>query len=441
MGQLEGGHKKKDKDRSMQNIVQIYKAFVRPEQKGLTVSDFRKMFDAREGPMRKSADKRVPHCFPTGWSAEICEDMFRVLDKDKDGYVMLDDFLRFYAPKQLSKIPKWTFTKKHNKKIINTVLDKLPTPHLPEADQKELQEVFHLWVADAESSDGTLTRDEVMDILAGRKGAAFNWLEAREAADRMFEGVTYDTITFAEFANHLQDVMTVPYNHLMSGEVKRFKVHRRPRDAVGTAASKLKLKGKRLAGEHSPPGKGSLPSVGERGMTDGLGKGGRLEPLAVSFDVHEARKDPSLPQAPRIGGQKPSPMNKAASMRITRREQAFDGDDSPKASKDMVMDERGPSLPLAGDLELGGASGSGDWSESKTPTGGRLKPLNRAHTVARLHDLEEDPVRVPDLTPLKPLPEELIRKPSDSSSPMDTPKTDTPTTPKTETPEAETPET
>eukprot|EP00961_Rhodomonas_salina_P302442 3940844-Rhodomonas_salina.3 len=214
MGQLEGGHKKKDKDRSMQNIVQIYKAFVRPEQKGLTVSDFRKMFDAREGPMRKSADKRVPHCFPTGWSAEICEDMFRVLDKDKDGYVMLDDFLRFYAPKQLSKIPKWTFTKKHNKKIINTVLDKLPTPHLPEADQKELQEVFHLWVADAESSDGTLTRDEVMDILAGRKGAAFNWLEAREAADRMFEGVTYDTITFAEFANHLQDVMTVPYNHV-----------------------------------------------------------------------------------------------------------------------------------------------------------------------------------------------------------------------------------
>jgi len=38
----------------------------------------------------------------------------------------------------------------------------------------------------------------------------------------------HDTITFAEFANHLQDVMTVPYNHLMAGEVRRYKPHKRP---------------------------------------------------------------------------------------------------------------------------------------------------------------------------------------------------------------------
>ena len=48
---------------------------------------------------------------------------------------------------------------------------------------------------------------------AGKHHAEFNWMEAREAADRLFAELpsTANTISLGDMANHLQEVMFVPW--------------------------------------------------------------------------------------------------------------------------------------------------------------------------------------------------------------------------------------
>jgi len=51
-------------------------------------------------------------------------------------------------------------------------------------------------------------------VCAGRRNAEFNWIDAREAADRIFAELpeNADDISFADFANHLQEVLAVSYS-------------------------------------------------------------------------------------------------------------------------------------------------------------------------------------------------------------------------------------
>jgi len=51
-------------------------------------------------------------------------------------------------------------------------------------------------------------------VCAGRRNAEFNWIDAREAADRIFAELpeNADDISFADLANHLQEVLAVSYS-------------------------------------------------------------------------------------------------------------------------------------------------------------------------------------------------------------------------------------
>lgn len=99
------------------------------------------------------------------------------------------------------------------------VVHSTETPRLPEENKDEIREVYDLWSAWAHESgngDGKLDREALIDILAGRHHAEFSWLEAREAADRMFAELPsdVDSISFADLANHLQDVLAVTYSEV-----------------------------------------------------------------------------------------------------------------------------------------------------------------------------------------------------------------------------------
>ena len=74
------------------NIIRLYKETAVPGAEGLTKADFRNLFFKRDPGDRRRRDKR--------FEEELCGDMFRLLDKDRDGYVTLQDLLEQFVPKQ-----------------------------------------------------------------------------------------------------------------------------------------------------------------------------------------------------------------------------------------------------------------------------------------------------------------------------------------------------
>ena len=108
---------------------------------------------------------------------------------------------------------------RRKKVVVQSTESLTETPRLPKENKEEIREVYELWEAWAQESrngDGKLDREALIDILAGRHNAEFSWLEAREAADRMFAELPSDveSICFADLANHLQDVLAVPYSEV-----------------------------------------------------------------------------------------------------------------------------------------------------------------------------------------------------------------------------------
>jgi hypothetical protein len=76
----------------VREIVNIYKEVAKPDAKGLTKTDFRNLFFKNNPTERRKKDRRLQD--------EVCGDMFRMLDKDGDGYVMLQDLLKHFVPPQ-----------------------------------------------------------------------------------------------------------------------------------------------------------------------------------------------------------------------------------------------------------------------------------------------------------------------------------------------------
>ena len=190
--------------------MRIYKEVAKVDAKGLTKTDFRNLLFKTEPGDRRRCD--------TKFQDEVCGDMFRALDKDRDGYVMLEDLLKhFVPPAQLKRMPRDFIASVFSREKV--VVQYAETPRLPEENKEELREVYDLWAAWAQESgnrDGKLDREALIDILAGRYHAEFSWMEAREAADRIFAELPSDVeaISFADFSNHLQDVLAVPYSEV-----------------------------------------------------------------------------------------------------------------------------------------------------------------------------------------------------------------------------------
>lgn len=76
----------------MREIVNIYKEVAKPDSKGLTKTDFRNLLFRTDPTDRRKKDRSLQD--------EVCSDMFRLLDKDGDGYVMLQDLLKHFVPPQ-----------------------------------------------------------------------------------------------------------------------------------------------------------------------------------------------------------------------------------------------------------------------------------------------------------------------------------------------------
>ena len=81
-----------DVSNEVRSIVKMYKEVAKPDSKGLTKTDFRNLFFKSEPGERRVRDKKLQD--------EVCGDMFRALDKDGDGYVMLQDLLQHFVPQQ-----------------------------------------------------------------------------------------------------------------------------------------------------------------------------------------------------------------------------------------------------------------------------------------------------------------------------------------------------
>lgn len=76
----------------VKSIVRIYKEVAKVDAKGLTKSDFKTLLFKTEPGDRRKKNKK--------FEEEVCGDMFRALDRDRDGYVMLEDLLKHFVPQQ-----------------------------------------------------------------------------------------------------------------------------------------------------------------------------------------------------------------------------------------------------------------------------------------------------------------------------------------------------
>ena len=102
----------------------------------------------------------------------------------------------------------------------------------------------------------------------GRHHAEFSWMEAREAADRIFSELpsASETISLGDMANHLQEVMFVNWSQLNDGSVIKFKKHPRVDVDIGTPTPLSAHKKDPLGHRHH-----SLHSVGlTAGITGGI---------------------------------------------------------------------------------------------------------------------------------------------------------------------------
>jgi len=192
------------------SLVQMYQRHWRPELPGMTMVDMRNMFNASES----SLNRRVG----AGWGEEICDDMFRLLDSDHDGFVTLKDMVKHFF-RDVKNLPTINLKKRQaqDDDLVSHTASAASqlTPRFPEEHDQELRDVFGLWTTDS-TVDGQLSKDELIRVLAGRKGAGFNWVDAREAAEHIFDSLPAgrDSIGFADFANHVQDVIVAPYNEV-----------------------------------------------------------------------------------------------------------------------------------------------------------------------------------------------------------------------------------
>jgi hypothetical protein len=152
----------------VKSIVRIYKEVAKVDAKGLTKTDFRNLLFKTEPGDRRRRD--------TKFRDEVCGDMFRALDKDRDGYVMLEDLLKhFVPPAQLKRMPRDFIASVFRRKKV--VVEYTETPRLPEENKEEIREVYELWAAWAQESgnrDGKLDREALIDILAGQSTSPAN---------------------------------------------------------------------------------------------------------------------------------------------------------------------------------------------------------------------------------------------------------------------------
>ena len=183
----------------------MYKEVAVPGSKGLGKAEFKQLFFKRDPGDRRHRDLR--------FEQELCGDMFRLLDKDGDGLVTLEDLLAKFVPKQqLARMPK-DYSASVNRSVHRVAAvnadPRATPPAAPPELEEEIRDVYKLWLTLAqgmENGRGKLNHEAIVKILAGRKHAEMTWMDAREAADHIFASLPSkeDSICFADFANHIQ---------------------------------------------------------------------------------------------------------------------------------------------------------------------------------------------------------------------------------------------
>ena len=153
---------------------------------------------------------------------EICDDMFAVLDKKSKGYVTPAEWINHFYPQRPGKkaLPEVGVDDVFGRKQMEVA--KTETPRIPDDLRHILHDVYRLWTLDA--PDGILTRSQLLKTLGGpikgskqTGGTGLTWKEAEEATDGLFpDGRT--EMTFREFANYFQDVLSVPYTKVVNAQ-------------------------------------------------------------------------------------------------------------------------------------------------------------------------------------------------------------------------------